>query len=219
MEELIMALLFKSKAERERDERRKHRKAFRDAETAMDAVKDRIKDVKKERDSSWQEARRYLKDGNKSAAQRALQSVRSAEMMIHQLDKKRWVFEQLVTKLEISKTDQDFSKALSEINKVIKADPETVQSILDEVNETFGEQVMVDKTWNHLYEKELEGVETAENEDLPSLDELLKNLEDEVVADVSRGKIPDDEVKENSSIKEGISEGRIKLKHLLEDEK
>ncbi|MEI6394524.1 MAG: hypothetical protein WCT12_25885, partial [Verrucomicrobiota bacterium] len=62
--------LFKSKQEREREVKSKRRKAFREGENAVDAVKDRVKKLKAERDKSWAEARGYLKDGQKSAAQR-----------------------------------------------------------------------------------------------------------------------------------------------------
>ena len=83
--------LFKSNKEREREQARKRRKAFREAENSVDAVKDRIKKMKSERDKSWDEARKYLRDGQKSAAQRCLQSVRASEVLMGKLEMKRWV--------------------------------------------------------------------------------------------------------------------------------
>ncbi len=74
--------LFKSKKEREKEVRKQRRKAFRDAESAVDAVKDRVRGMKSERDKAWAEARQYLKDGNKAAAQRSLQGVRANEVMM-----------------------------------------------------------------------------------------------------------------------------------------
>jgi len=44
--------LFKSKKERERDEAKKRRKAFREAENAVDVVKDRIGKLKKAKPGS-----------------------------------------------------------------------------------------------------------------------------------------------------------------------
>ena len=211
--------LFKSKGEREKEERKKRRKAFRDAESAVDAVKDRVNGMKGERDKAWKEARQYLKDGNKSAAQRSLQSVRANEMMMLQLEKKRWVFEQLLTKLEMSKTDQDFSQALSAINTVIKIDPEAVADVLDEVQDKLGEQFDIDKIWEKSYDKEMVGVEGKMTDTIPTVEDMMKDLEDEVVADVRGGKVTETESSGGSKVSEEIGEGREKLKRLLEDEK
>ncbi len=211
--------LFKSKNEREKEERKKRRKAFRDAENAVDSVKDRIGGLKSERDKSWAEAREYLKAGQKAAAQRSLQSVRASEMMMDQLEKKRWVFDQLLTKLEMSKTDQEFSQALGAINAVVEIDPEAVADVLDEVQDKLGEQLDIDKIWNKAYDKEMVGVESKMTDMIPSVEDMMKNLEDEVVADVRGDKIVETESSGGSKVSEEIGEGREKLKKLLEDDK
>lgn len=211
--------LFKSKGEREKEERKKRRKAFRDAENAVDAVKDRVNGMKGERDKAWKEARQYLKDGNKAASQRSLQSVRANEMMMLQLEKKRWVFEQLLTKLEMSKTDQEFAQALSAINTVVTIDPEAVADVLDEVQDKLGEQVDIDKIWDKTYDKEMAGVETKMTDMIPTVEDMMKDLEDEVVADVRGGKVTESESSGGSKLSEEIGEGREKLKKLLEEEK
>ncbi len=211
--------LFKSKGEREKEERKKRRKAFRDAENAVDAVKDRVNGMKGERDKAWKEARQYLKDGNKAASQRSLQSVRANEMMMLQLEKKRWVFEQLLTKLEMSKTDQEFAQALSAINTVVEIDPDAVADVLDEVQDKLGEQVDIDKIWDKTYDKEMVGVEGKMTDSIPTVEDMMKDLEDEVVADVRGGKITESESSGGSKVTEEIGEGREKLKKLLEEEK
>ena len=152
--------VFKSKQDREREDARKRRKAFREAEKAVDVVKDRIVKLKKDRDKAWTEARQYLKDGQKGSAQRNLQTVRASEVLMGKLEMKRWVFEQLLAKLELAKSDQDFSRALGAINAVVQIDPETVADVLDEVQDKLGEQVDTDKIWEKVHAKEMEGVET-----------------------------------------------------------
>lgn len=209
--------LFKSKAERDKEDRKKRRQAFRQAENAVDAVKDRVGALKAERDRSWGEAREYLKSGQKAAAQRCLQSVRANELMVDQLEKKRWVFEQLLTRLESSKTDQEFSQALRAIDAVVEIDPETVAEVLDEVQDKLGEQMDVDKVWNKMFDREMVGVERA-SDMVPSVEDMMRDLEDEVVADVRGGKAVESETG-GSQIAEEIGEGRAKLKKLLEDEK
>lgn len=213
--------IFKSKKEREREEAKKRRKAFREAENAVDVVKDRIGKLKKDRDKSWVEARQYLKDGQKAAAQRCLQACRASEMLMSKLEMKRWVFEQLLSKLELAKSDQDFARALSAINTVVQIDPEAVADVMDEVQDKLGEQVDTDKIWEKVYGKEMEGVETQMTDVIPSIEDMEKQLQDEVVADL--GTSPSIKATEKGeagpSIKEQIGEGRKKLRELMEGDK
>ncbi len=137
--------LFKSKKDREKEDQRKRRKAFREAESAVDVVKERVGKFKKERDKAWAEARQYLKDGQKGAAQRCLQTCRAAEMMGAKLEMKRWVFEQLLTKLDLAKTDQEFTASMAAINTVVKIDPEAVADVMGEIEDKLGDQVDTDK--------------------------------------------------------------------------
>ncbi len=175
--------LFKSKQERERDQAKKRRKAFREAENAVDAVKDRARKLQLERDKKWGEARQYLRDGQKGASQRCLQSCRASELLIQKLEMKKWVFEQLLTKLELAKTDQEFAQSLSAINTVVNIDPDAVADVLGEVEDKLGEQVNTDKLWEKMHGKEMEGVEGAMTDVVPTVDQMFKDLEDEVAAD------------------------------------
>ncbi len=211
--------LFMSKKEREREEAKKRRKAFRDAERAVDVVKDRINKLKKDRDKAWTEARQYLKDGQKAAAQRQLQTCRASEMLMHKLEMKRWVFEQLLSKLELAKSDQDFSQALNAINTVVEIDPDAVADVLDEVQDKLGEQVDTDKIWDKVYGKEMEGVETDMTDAIPSIDDMAKQLEDEVAADIGGTQARTTESQTDPNLKDKIGEGKRRLKDLMEGEK
>jgi hypothetical protein len=211
--------LFKSNKERERETKRKRRKAFREAENAVDAVKDRAKKLKSERDRAWAEARQYMKDGQKAAAQRSLQACRANEMMISKLDQKQWVFEQLLTKLELAKTDQDFSQSLAAINTVVEIDPEQVADVLDEVNDKLGEQVDTDRIWERAHDKEMEGVAEKMTDVIPSLEDMESQLMDEVAAEIGGGQASEAAEHASGSKTEQIGEGHRRLKDLLEDEK
>jgi len=213
--------LFKSKKERERNKAKKRRKAFREAENAVDVVKDRVGKLKKDRDKAWGEAREYLKDGQKAAAQRCLQTCRASEMLMAKLDMKRWVFEQLLSKMELAKSDQDFAQALSAINTVVQIDPEAVADVMDEVQDKLGEQVDADKVWEKMYGKEMAGVETQMTDVIPSIEDMEKQLQDEVAAELGSSrpiKVTEGEEAE-PSVKQQIGEGRKRLKDLLEGDK
>lgn len=213
--------LFKSKKERERDDAKKRRKAFREAENAVDVVKDRIKKLKADRDKSWNEARGYLKDGQKAAAQRCLQTVRASEIMMGKLEMKRWVFEQLLTKLELAKTDQDFSQALNSINTVVQIDPEAVADVLGEVEDKLGEQVDTDKVWEKMYGKEMQGAETQMADVIPSTEDMLKQLTDEVAEEIGAASPSKTKRKTEpkGGVKEQIGEARSRLRKLMEEDR
>jgi hypothetical protein len=213
--------LFKSKQEREREARSKRRKAFREAENAVDTVKDRVKKLKGERDKAWGEARTYLKDGQKGAAQRCLQTVRASEVMMARLETKKWVFEQLLTKLDLAKTDQEFTSALSAINTVVRIDPEAVADVLGEVEDKLGDQVDTDKVWEKMHEKEMEGVGSQMTDTVPSVEQMLRDLEGEVAAEIGEERPTTAKVTagKGGGLKEEIGEGRRRLKDLLEGEK
>ena len=207
--------LFKSKKEREKEERKARRRAFRMAENAVDTVKDRIDSLEKERERSWSEARAKLRDGQEAAAQRHLKSCRASEVMMQRLEVKRWVFEQLVTKLELAQSDADLATALKELNHLIKVDPDDLADILSDTAELGEEQDEMEKIWAKEYEREMKGVEKR-TDAIPSMEEMQKQLEDEVAADI--GGTTGGEAKQDS-LDERIGEGQAKLKKLLEDDK
>jgi len=213
--------IFKSKSEREKEQAKRRRKAFREAENSVDAVKDRIGKLKKERDAAWGEARGYLKDGQKAAANRCLQTCRASEMLMSKLEMKRWVFEQLLTKLELAKTDQEFTNALGAINTVVKIDPEQVADVLGEVEDKLGDQIDTDKIWEKMCGKDMEGVNTEMTDVIPSIEEMQKQLQDEVAEEIG-GAVsvePERERETGSSAEHKISEGRRRLRDLMEGEK
>ena len=214
-----LADLFKSKSERDRDKNKARRKAFREAENAVDVVKERVDKLKRERDKSWAEARKYLKEGQKAAAQRCLQSCRASEMLVAKMEMKRWVFEQLLTKLELAKTDQDFAGSLQAIDAVIEIDPDAVADVLDEVQDKLGEQVDTDKIWERMYGKEMEGVENKMTDVIPSIEDMEKQLQDEVAADLGTRMTSTTESEQEDAAKDRISEGQQRLRKLMEDDK
>ena len=172
--------LFKTRKEREHEQARQRRRAFREAENAVDSVTSRARKLQGERDTQWKEARQYLRDGQKASAQRCLQSCRANELMVQKLEMKKWVFEQLLTKLELAKTDQEFTKSIRAINTVVNIDPEAVADVLGEVEDKLGEQVDTDKVWEKMHATEMAGVEGAMTDMVPTVEQMFKDLEDEV---------------------------------------
>jgi len=216
--------VFKSKSARDRDKARQRRKAFRQAEGSLDIVKDRIKKLKAERDSAWQQARDYLQDGNKAASQRCLQTYRASELMLRKLDTKRWVFEQLLSKLELAKSDEDFAGALKAIEVVVNVDPEQVDDVLAEVSGKLEEQGDSDQIWSKEFDREMAGVDSEMTDTVPGLDDMEKQLQDEVAAEVgsrrrSRAAKEPAKEKKEADLDDAIGEARERLRKLMDDNK
>ncbi len=204
---------FMTPAARRRAKRRERRHAFRDAENAIDSVKDRQKELEREAKKRWAEAREALKSGEKAAAQRALVSYRASQALIIKLEQKRWVFEQYYTKMQVADSDTQFSSALGAMTKVMDIDPEKVADVFDAANEALDAQVDTDKFWEKMYNKEMEGATGALEDHIPSMDDLGAQLEQEVAAEVGGAAAP---AAAGREIDSRIAAGQERVRNMLE---
>lgn len=189
-------LFFKTAKEKERAERRERRHALRKAEGAVDEVTERIKKMEKDAEAEWARAKDAAKEGKQAAAQRALTSYRSAQVLITKLEQKKWVFKQVLMKLETAGTDAEFAKALGMMNKVTNINPELVEDVFDEANELLAESGDTDKLWAQMYNKEVEGSKEALQDHIPSMEDLERTLNEEVAGKIAGGISPESIEKE-----------------------
>ena len=180
-------LFFRTKKEKEREERRERRHAMRRAENAAEGVEERIRQLEKESEADWERAKEATKEGKKAAAQRALTSYRAAQVLATKLEQKKWVFKQVLTKLEAAGSDAEFAKALAAVNRVTEINPEMVEDVFEEAGDLLGEAGDADRFWAKLYGKEAAGAAGALEDRIPSMEELEKNLEEEVAGKVAGG--------------------------------
>ena len=178
-------LFFRGKKEKERAERREKRHALRKAEGAIDEVSERIKRMEKDAEAEWERAKEATREGKQAAAQRALTSYRAAQVLITKLEQKKWVFKQVLMKLETAGTDAEFAKALGMVNKVTNINPDLVEDVFDEAGDLLAEADDTDKFWAQMYGKEVEGSTGALQDHIPSMEELEKNLQEEVAGKIS----------------------------------
>ena len=181
-------LFFRSKKEKERAERREKRHALRRAESAIDEVVERIKRMEKDAEAEWERAREAAKEGKQAAAQRALTSYRSAQVLITKLEQKKWVFKQVLMKLETAGTDAEFANALAAVNKVTNINVEMVEDVFDEAGDLLAEAGDTDKFWSQMYGKEVEGSKEALKDHIPSMEDLEKTLQEEVAGKITGAK-------------------------------
>ena len=178
-------LFFKTKKEKERAERREKRHALRRAESAIDEVVERIKRMEKDAEAEWERAKEATREGKQAAAQRALTSYRAAQVLVTKLEQKKWVFKQVLMKLETAGTDAEFAKALAAVNKVTNINVEMVEDVFDEAGDLLAEAGDTDKFWAQMYGKEVEGSTGALQDHIPSMEDLEKSLQEEVAGKIS----------------------------------
>lgn len=189
-------LFFKTGKEKERAERREKRHALRRAEGAINEVVERIKRMEKDAEAEWERAREAAKEGKQAAAQRALTSYRSAQVLITKLEQKKWVFKQVLMKLETAGTDSEFAKALAAVNKVTNINVEMVEDVFDEAGDLLAEAGDTDKFWSQMYGKEVEGSKEALKDHIPSMEDLEKTLQEEVAGKITSAITPESLEKE-----------------------
>jgi len=206
-----MSNLFKSKKARERDDRKERRKAFRQAENALDDVKERQRSLEKEADKQWTQAREATKAGEKEKVRRVLTGYRATQVMLTRVEQKRWVFEQYVNKMEMARTDTEFTEALAKVNAVTKVDPEKTADVFDASNELLGEQADSDRFWERLYEKESGGAASKMEDQLGSMEDLGKQLEEEAAIEIGGG-----QAGAESALNERLQASQDRVKKILD---
>lgn len=206
--------LFKSTKQKEREKTRERRQATRRAEMALDDVKLKLKELDRDGKKAWERAREALQSGRKAAAQRELTAYRAKQVLASKIDQKRFVFEQKLTDMEMAKTDAAFTEALRTLATVVDIDPEKVDDVLREVDMKSREQGEVDRVWQKEYRQQMEGIQEGLEDFVPSIDDLSKQLEDEVAEEVGSRESDAGE----HELGDQISEGRQRVENLLDKE-
>jgi len=206
--------LFKSSKQREQERTRVQRQAFRRAERAMEEVTTKLSGLEKRGKEAWRQARELAKSGEKAAAQRSLVQYRATQVLAAKLDQKRFAFEQSLVSLEMAGTDRDFASALNVLATVVDIDPERTDDILLAVDLKRGEQGEVDRLWQKEYQRHMEGVKGALEDYVPSMEELARQLEDEVAEEVGGAETTPGQ----AEVADQIEEGRARVRKLLDEE-
>ena len=205
--------LFKSPQERRREERRRRRRAFRDSERVVDSIKDRIDELKKERKKAWEDAKKSLMSGDKFNARTALQQVRHYEILSAKLLQKYLVSKAMLVELQNAGADIEFNAAFGALSKILKIDVDKTEDVLEDVKDILQETKDSEKIWS----KTLEEIGKEEGEimglEVPSLEELEKQLQEEV-AEI----IPTEGGLKESNVEQEIESAEKRLKKLLEEE-
>ena len=179
--------LFKTKQEREREIRRRQRRAFTKAEDAVDTVNTTINELIKDKLKTWEDAKKAAATGQKAAAILSLQKFRAIEVQIYQLEKRKWVFQNYLTRLKMLDVNNVFAQAMDAIDQVVTVDVDAIADAMENIDEKLLDGSELDRMWEKNFEKNLNGMSVKETDIIPDVDSLFNSLQGEVAMDIGGG--------------------------------
>ena len=208
-----LSKLTTSSSTAKRQDERKRRRALAEAKRLADSTNNQIEKLGQERDKAWEEAKAYLARGQKSSAQRLIQTVRSKDAQIQKLEKKTWVFKEYLGTLEMAETDKMLMESLNVLNKAMNIDPDKIAAAVDRTEDLIADQTDVESIWAEKYEDSMGTL--ALNDAIPSVDQLMNDLERDVIGDINP--IPGTKVTDDAGIQTEIDSRRSQLSAMLAD--
>ena len=207
--------LFKTTAEREKEAKLRRMRAISGAERVVDTIKDKVGELKLEKDKAWHEAIQYGKENQKSSAQRSLKTILSIEQQIALLETRRWSFEQVSRSLELASIDADIKASVGKIVGVTNIDVIDLENELNNAFEKVRDVTDANKLWERISRKQMDGVSVSADQTV-TMSDLEQRLESAVA-----GSISDDTQKAKIAPEtlDQISKGREELKDLLDGKK
>jgi hypothetical protein len=207
--------LFKTAADREKETKLRRMRAISGAERVVDTIKDKVNELKLEKDKAWHEAIQYGRENEKSSAQRSLKTIMSIEQHIGLLETRRWSFESIARSLELASIDADIRDSVGKIVGVTNIDVIDLENELNNAFEKVRDVTDANKLWDRISRKQMDGVNVAADQTVTMAD-LEQRLESAVA-----GAISDDTQKAKIAPEtlDQISKGRNELKDLLDGKK
>lgn len=200
------------KANVENDQRRKLTAAKLKATRAIEGCQLSVKKLEETNAKTWANARRLMKEGKRSLAAFELKKFRTLELMLEQFNKKIWIMEFYLIRLDCSQTDALFSEALGDVTNLTTVDLNTTQEVLDKTQELIDQQNDVERLWNDCCNGVLSAGANQASETTSGIDELMKQLEAEAACEVGGAASVSESAAQCS---DEIAAGRASLEELV----
>lgn len=179
--------LFPTDKERAREAQRRMRRAFTKAEDAVDTVNTAINELNQNKLKAWENAKKAAAAGRKAEAMLSLQKFRGFEVQIYQLEKRKWVFENYITRLKMADVNNVFAEAMKALNDAVQVDVDMVIDSIVDIDDKLGEIGELDKQWERNFEKNINGYSIKETDIIPDVDSLFNSIQGEVALDIGGG--------------------------------
>lgn len=203
--------LFKSDKDRKREAERRLRRAFTKAEDAVDTVNDAINELNQNKLKAWENAKKAAAAGRKAEAMLSLQKYRGFEVQVYQLEKRKWVFENYITRLKMADVNNVFAESMKALNIAVQVDVDMVVDSMENIDDKLSEVSELDKMWEKNFDKNMNGLSVKETDIIPDIDSLFNSLQGEVALDIGGGG-----AKEVSS-KASVNDVQARMDAILKD--
>ena len=118
----------------------------------------------------------------------SLQKFRAIEVQIYQLEKRKWVFQNYLTRLKMLDVNNVFADAMEAINQVVTVDVDAIADAMENIDEKLLDGAELDRMWEKNFEKNINGMSVKETDIIPDVDTLFNSLQGEVALDIGGAK-------------------------------
>ena len=212
--------LFESKEAARKRKRMEARKVERAVERVIDNLADKIRNIERERDKLWKDAKLKLQSGQKMEAARVLKMYKSKDFMITRLDRQKTFVQHQLDMITGARDMQVAMGALKDMATGMDISVDNLEDNLASIDFATADISEINKSMDKAFEKSMSQLD-RESEELNNteIDENLMNaLELETAGEISHGIASAEGSNVSSSASQGstdISAGVERLKKIL----
>lgn len=197
---------FKNMFGDDKNSRRERRRVKRKINRKIKELKKQISEVEVEANKFWEKAANLKKKGRERQAKRALKNYQSKLNIIEErLRPALSTFEQVKNQYIVGSTFEEIQGVIGDISEMLEIDIESLEDMEFELEEIMADLNEAGEIFDHVREEQ---EERAEYSQIPDLDQLDDELEQEITQDVSTVeeeeeiKIEEEIKKENQNLKD-----------------
>ena len=218
--------LFKSDAERKKEQERMLRQAERTIETNLANTSDRIKLLEKEAHDALEKVRALMKSGQKMLAKHQYQSYQANIYEMNMQENIRRFFRNKLSQLQFVTAQQSMTAAFGKYIKNLNFDLSKFEEMLADITSATDDTEKMEKIFGKIIDKENaktnDKVADATNMLDFQDDDLWKALENEAAVEVAGGGVADltnANTDKNQTSVTDINTGKDRLNALLNNDK
>lgn len=204
---------FMTDKERQREAQKRMRRAFSKAEKAVETVNSAITELNQNKIKAWENAKKAAAAGRKAEAMLNLQKYRGFEVLVYQYEKRKWVFENYITRLKMADTNNVFADAMKALNDAVQVDVDLVMDSMDNINDKLDDVASIDDEWTRNFNKNMNSFSVQETDIIPDVESLFNSIQGEVAIDIGGGA----KDVHTSTPKASINDVQAKMDALLSD--
>jgi len=136
-----------------------------------------------------EEAKALLKAGHRHRAEMKMSEMRSLEALYIQQAKKCWLYQLYQMQISLNASDQALADAMDKICTLMEIKPTKIAAVLGNFEKNLDNRTELDEIYDEIYRGQIATGSERVVDGVPSLAEMMKELESEVAIEVGGGKV------------------------------